>query len=1105
MTAATHLPRLDEIGDGDRDRVGGKAFALARLRRAGLPVPDGFVVPAGAGADGSVDAACAALGGPFAVRSSAAGEDGAEASFAGQYRTELDVPDAGGVRAAIARCRADAGLAAGYARALGAEGGALAVLVQRFVEPRAAGVAFTRDPRDAAVMLIEAHAGRGDALVSGRVSPDRYAVDRATLAPRDAASGCLSAADLAAVAALAARAETLFGAPQDVEWAIGGEGPVLLQSRPITVASAPVLHPRIRRLTRANVGEVLPGPVTELTETSVLRFLEIGFATVAARAGLSAMPGVPFLAVHDRYVYLNHTLGSEIVASLPGVSGSEAQQLLGGGTGRALALPRVGGLRKWRTLLGAGGRLAGLARGLPEEVAAAEETARRIDARPPAKADLAAVLAEWDRLAEEGRPIGVTHILSSGASAVKLSLLARALAWLAPGDPSDRVNRLTAGLDGVESAEPTPALERIAAAVRGDGEAMRWLESGPTSLDGAPAVLRAPLAEFLSRFGHRGVSEAELAARPWADDPAPVLASLLAFARRTTLARAAAADRRRADEDALVSAAGLAGGALRRLVHEAQDGVRTRERTKSLAVRFVARLRQVARRAGALLAADGRLEHADDVFHLTLEELRAAAAGGPVSRPEIARRKRRHARAAGAAPPREIDLDAPPEARAEEGVLSGIAVSAGIAQGPARVLAAGAPPRVEAGEIRVVPVLDAAYGPLLASAAGAVAEMGGLLSHGAVVARELGVPCVVDVRGATARIPPGAVVRVDGGTGRVEVLPTAIEDAAAAGATAALAPSPAADERFHHPEVHPDARESVYFNVVDPIAGLTLVASAGVRRGTRGESLLALSVGGDVLFAIDLARPRGLPRAVGVGPMAVDLDPLRLRYDGRVAAHRPDAFPPPPVPVLLAPREVAVAIDLRFTPATPAIDFTRALPEELREALRPLGGHHVEQSGRWTGTVAIEGRPIAVAGTGSRDHTWGRRDWSAADWWRLFTFRLGEDAAVHALVVSARGRIAEGGFVWRDGRAEAITRVLFAPRREAGALRGFELEVSTAGGGPLRVRGEVVRSMTMPVDVDRRPYRWLAGRPYRLRLEENFTRYEGLGRQGHGMAEITVR
>ena len=108
-------------------------------------------------------------------------------------------------------------------------------------------------------------------------------------------------------------------------------------------------------------------------------------------------------------------------------------------------------------------------------------------------------------------------------------------------------------------------------------------------------------------------------------------------------------------------------------------------------------------------------------------------------------------------------------------------------------------------------------------------------------------------------------------------------------------------------------------------------------------------------------------------------------------------------------------------------------------------------------------------------------------------------------MVSARGRIAEGGFVWRDGRAEAIVRVLFAPRREAGALVAFDLEVMTAGGEPLRVRGEVVRSITVPVDVDRRPLRWLAGRPYRLCLEENFTRYEGLGRQGHGMAEITVR
>jgi hypothetical protein len=238
--------------------------------------------------------------------------------------------------------------------------------------------------------------------------------------------------------------------------------------------------------------------------------------------------------------------------------------------------------------------------------------------------------------------------------------------------------------------------------------------------------------------------------------------------------------------------------------------------------------------------------------------------------------------------------------------------------------------------------------------------------------------------------------------------------------------------------------------------------------------------------------------------MTVELALPRLTFEGRLAAHR-GAFPPGPVPALLAPRDVGVRFDLRFIPAGAAIDFCRGLPDAVREALAPLGAHHVEQSGAWTGTVEVDGRTMRVAGTGSRDHTWGRRDWSAADWWRLFTMRLGGDVAVHALVVSARGRIVEGGFVWRDGRAERITRVQFAPRREAGALRALQLEVTTAAGETIRIDGVVERTITVPVDPDRRLHRHLSGRPWRLMLDENFTRYEGLGRRGHGMAEVTRR
>jgi hypothetical protein len=106
--------------------------------------------------------------------------------------------------------------------------------------------------------------------------------------------------------------------------------------------------------------------------------------------------------------------------------------------------------------------------------------------------------------------------------------------------------------------------------------------------------------------------------------------------------------------------------------------------------------------------------------------------------------------------------------------------------------------------------------------------------------------------------------------------------------------------------------------------------------------------------------------------------------------------------------------------------------------------------------------------------------------------------------VSVAGRIVEGGFLWRDGRTERIERLRYATRREGRRLHGLELEVATPA-GLLRLRGSVERTLVVPVQVERRPGRHLAGRPYRLLLQENFTRYEAEGRVGHGIAELTER
>lgn len=263
------------LTDADAASAGGKAAVLGHLRRAGLPVPDGVVVPAAHDLDArGVRAALGdALehlgGGPFAVRSSAADEDGATESAAGRYDSVLGARGLDAVVAAVRACRASAtGPRAAAARAgrRGVSAPAVGVLVQRLVGARAAGVAFTSAPDGAGAeaTVVEASWGLGPSVVQGAVDPDRFVVagpgpgrvarrrtgskrtrvDRSAtgvvttaVAAADRDRPCLHDAEVLRVAALAARVAELLGGPQDVEWAVDHDGVLwLLQARPVTAA-----------------------------------------------------------------------------------------------------------------------------------------------------------------------------------------------------------------------------------------------------------------------------------------------------------------------------------------------------------------------------------------------------------------------------------------------------------------------------------------------------------------------------------------------------------------------------------------------------------------------------------------------------------------------------------------------------------------------------------------------------------------------------------------------------------------------------------------------------------------------------------------------------
>jgi pyruvate,water dikinase len=325
-----------------------------------------------------------------------------------------------------------------------------------------------------------------------------------------------------------------------------------------------------------------------------------------------------------------------------------------------------------------------------------------------------------------------------------------------------------------------PSTELVTAPV---DAARRALGSGA-----APAVLADGLRGFLARYGHRGVAEIDLGAPRWRDDPSYLLGVLAGYLRADPerppdrVFAAAAAEAEHTVDALAARAGGLRGRAVRILLHRARALAGLREMPKYAVVAILDAARTDLLAVGEALAGAGRIDLADDVVHLTVDDCRAGLTGADLRALVATRRagydrerRRRHVPrillSDGTEPEALPDPAAPP---ARPGELRGTPASAGVVDGPARVVLDPTDPagaRLEPGEILVCPSTDPGWTPLFLTAAGLVMEMGGVNSHGAVVAREYGIPAVVGVPGAVARIATGQRVVVDGTEGRVVPTP----------------------------------------------------------------------------------------------------------------------------------------------------------------------------------------------------------------------------------------------------------------------------------------------------------------------------------------------
>lgn len=833
---------LREVDAGQLSLVGGKAAQLGALTDVeGVRVPPGFVVTTEAYAEavsalpvrdrrsvgavalpeGLVAAVTEAVGRAdagtaWAVRSSATAEDLPTASFAGQQDTYLNVVGAAAVLDAVRGCWASLfnERAVAYRRRAGVDERAvlMGVVVQEMVAADAAGVLFTADPvsGDRRTATIDAGYGLGEALVSGTLTPDTLRVrdgrvvergvavkERAVRArpgggtePVPVPAGLrerpvLGDGQAVRLVELGRRIEAAFGAPQDIEWCLVGDGEDfrVVQSRPITTLF-PVPGGADGNRVYLSVGH-------QQMMTDAMRPLGLSVWRATAMAPMVEAGSRLFVDATRQLASPAHRDGFlDLVGRGDPLVRDALETVLGRADFPLGPVPDSGRppARRASDALAADPEVvAGLVARSEASVAALAEGIRGLRG-PELFAFLDDAFAEHRRVL--GDPLSMRAVMAGMEATWWLD--DRLREWLGPGGQG-AVDTLTLSAPGNVTSEMGLALLDVADAVRPHPEVVAFLRGlGPDAdfldaldgLDGGPAVRRA-LDDYLGRYGARCVGEIDVTRPRWHDRPATLVPMILDHVRNTAPGEAARRYEdglRRAREkerEVLARLRELPDGAARaaetaEMIERVRTFIGYREYPKYGIVRRYAVYREaLVAEAGRLVAA-GVIGSVDDAFYLTLEELRDGGFdAGTVDRRRAAFRAHQ-----ALTPPRVLTSDGEAVDGAyrregvPEGALTGLPVSAGTVEGRARVVRdldrAG---EIGPGDILVTAFTDPSWAPLFVGVAGLVTEVGGLMTHGAVIAREYGLPAVVGVAGATRQIRDGQRIRVHGTGGYVELLP----------------------------------------------------------------------------------------------------------------------------------------------------------------------------------------------------------------------------------------------------------------------------------------------------------------------------------------------
>lgn len=790
--ADERLAELFALRTGDGERIRALSAEL-RADIENVPIPDDLAAAITARIDD---------GAAYAVRSSASAEDLPTTSFAGQLDSYLGVVGGDAVLAHVRRCWAS--LLTERAVTYRLRGGfdrsdvRIAVIVQRMVDAEISGVLFTADPvtSNRHVTTVEAIPGLGDALVSGRVAPDVFRVRDGRVVDTVTAGDqpVLTDEQALRLATSGRRIESAFGAPQDVEWCLAGDEIHIVQSRPITT-----LYP----IPESDDGQshvyVSFGHQQMMTDAMTPLGLSVMLLTTPA-------PVVP--AGGRLFVDVTRQLASP--ATREGIVSAlgDSDPLIGDALRTVLArddfLP---------TAADAGQNAASDA----DPPAAAAAPSQLLDADPSIVNELVASsresIAALTREMQTASGPAVFDVVTNDLERLRDVLFGQSThlrvintvldttTWLTDTLESwlgekGAVDTLTQSAPGNVTSEMGLALLDVADAIRPHPQVVEmlrdaeecgdddFLERLPSIPGGSAAA--AAIRSYLDSYGVRCVGEIDITRPRWSEQPTALLPAILAnvstfdageSTRRFERGLRQAREKR---AEVLQRLRGLPGGDEKadETAHRI-DVLRTflgyREYPKfDIVSRYFVYKQALLAEADRLVHA-GVLHERDDAFFLTFAEFREAVRRGAVDHATVRTRREEFATHRSLTPPRvltsegEIVTGAYRRADVPDGALLGLPVSTGAVEGRARVVTDMAEADLAPGDILVTSYTDPSWTPVFVSIAALVTEVGGQMTHGAVVAREYGLPAVVGVERATQLIGDGQRIRVDGTHGHVEI------------------------------------------------------------------------------------------------------------------------------------------------------------------------------------------------------------------------------------------------------------------------------------------------------------------------------------------------